>query len=201
MFITRTFGNTQVNPADCSLIQGRMGRPKLPLTPGAEGLVHSTPVCLAAALWLVRPLREQACTEGLRQLAAASPFGEVANVTNAATSSLANHRNVRVPITSKCLHPALCRVHPEVAPDPLPLQAWEWWRHAGLAWSALLSASAWCLCPRRSGARWVRVTGLLNLGRPPVSHALVVLAPRAPRPINMWACSRDADRMHEEADD
>lgn len=100
MFITRTFGNTQVNPADCSLIQGRMGRPKLPLTPGAEGLVHSTPVCLAVALWLVRPLREQACTEGLRQLAAASPFGEVANVTNAATSSLANHRNVRVPITS-----------------------------------------------------------------------------------------------------
>lgn len=27
-----------VNPADISLIQGRMGRPPLPLTPGAEGL-------------------------------------------------------------------------------------------------------------------------------------------------------------------
>ena len=27
-----------INPADISLVQGRMGRPPLPLTPGAEGL-------------------------------------------------------------------------------------------------------------------------------------------------------------------
>ena len=38
-----------VNPADCSLIQGRMGRPPLPLTPGAEG----TALILASPVWVV----------------------------------------------------------------------------------------------------------------------------------------------------
>ena len=33
-----------VNPADISLIQGRMGRPALPLIPGTEGMaIHATP--------------------------------------------------------------------------------------------------------------------------------------------------------------
>ena len=41
-----------VNPADCSLIQGRMGRPPLPLTPGAEGTALTLPLCFPPALLL-----------------------------------------------------------------------------------------------------------------------------------------------------
>lgn len=51
-----------MNPADCSLIQGRMGRPKLPLTPGAEGLLPSIS-SLASGCLCVVPL--PLCMAGL----------------------------------------------------------------------------------------------------------------------------------------
>ena len=109
MFFTRMCGNAQVNPADCSLIQGRMGRPKLPLTPGAEGLVLSalSASLLPCGLSALCTSKHAPCVFGSWQLR--PQYGEGATMATAATSSLELNVGMRVP-------------HQQLVPPPATLQ-------------------------------------------------------------------------------